>query len=110
MRIRVNDTVEVIRGEDRGQRGRVLRVEHGKNHVVVEGINTAIKHVRRSARNPQGRLSRDLPISAARVMLVCPACGARTRIGARRLDDGSKVRYCKKCNANIGEISPAPRS
>ncbi|GAB6164805.1 50S ribosomal protein L24 [Thermostilla marina] len=109
MRIKVDDTVEVLSGDDRGARGRVVRVDRRKGRIVVEGVNTAIKHVRRSMKNPQGRLSKELPIAMSKVALVCPACGQATRVGARRLDDGSKVRVCKKCDANIGEIAPAKK-
>lgn len=108
MWIRANDTVEVISGEDRGTRGRVLRVVHESDKIVVEGVNRVYKHVRRSQRNPQGgRLSKEMPISVSSALLVCQACGAAARIGARYLDDGAKERYCKKCGAGNGQIAPA---
>jgi large subunit ribosomal protein L24 len=111
MHVRSNDTVEVISGEDKGTRGRVLRVEHAAGRVVVEGVNKALKHVRRSQRNPQGgRLSKEMPIRLSKVMLVCSACNAATRTGVRILDDGSKVRFCKKCKAAIGQIAPPKKT
>ena len=77
MWIKANDTVKVISGEDRGTRGKVLRVDHEASKLVVEGVNRVYKHVRRSQRNPQGgRLSMEMPISVSNVMLVCGACGA----------------------------------
>jgi len=107
MHIRSNDTVEVISGDDRGARGRVLRVSREAGKLVVEGVNKALKHVRRSQKNPQGgRLSKEMPLPLSNVMLVCTACSAATRTGVRTLDDGSKVRYCKKCKAAIGQIAP----
>jgi large subunit ribosomal protein L24 len=108
MLIRVNDTVKVIAGEDRGSRGKVIRVERAVGKIVVEGINRVYKHVRRSQKNPQGgRLSMEMPIQASNVLLVCGKCGAATRLGARYLADGSKERYCKKCGAGNGQIAPA---
>ncbi|MGW8256106.1 MAG: 50S ribosomal protein L24 [Thermoguttaceae bacterium] len=108
MWIKVNDTVEVISGDARGTRSKVLRVDKGEAKLVVEGVNRVYKHVRRSQKNPQGgRLSLEMPIALSNVMPVCSACGAATRLGARRLADGSKERYCKKCGAGNGEISPA---
>jgi large subunit ribosomal protein L24 len=108
MRIKVNDVVMVISGEDRGSKGKVLRVERDDNKLVVEGVNRVYKHVRRSQKNPQGgRLSKEMPISLSNVMLVCGSCGAATRTGARYLADGSKERYCKKCGAGNGIIAPA---
>jgi large subunit ribosomal protein L24 len=107
MLIRLNDMVEVIAGEDRGTRGKVLRVDHQKRKVTVEGVNRVYKHVRRSQRNPQGgRLSMEMPVQVSNVKLVCEQCGAAARVGVRFLDDGSKERYCKKCGASNGQIAP----
>ena len=110
MWIRVNDTVQVITGDDRGIRGRVLRIDRANGRVVVEGVNVMLKHVRPSRQARQGgRLSKEHPVNLSNVKLVCPACSSPTRVGVRFLDDGSKVRYCKKCGANIGQIS-APKN
>ena len=107
MLIRVNDTVEVIAGDDRGTRGKVLRVEHETGKLVVEHVSRVYKHVHRSQKNPQGgRLSMEMPISLSNVMLVCTSCGGATRSGVRFLDDGSKERYCKKCGAGSGQVAP----
>ncbi len=113
MHIRVDDTVKVIAGNDRGETGKVQKVIRDKatrvpTRVIVEGMNRVYKHVRRSQRNPQGgRLSTEMPMSIAKVQLICPACNKATRTGARFLDDGSKERYCKKCGKGIGQIAPA---
>jgi len=73
MLIKVNDTVVVLTGDDAGVRSRVLAVDRQARTVVVEGVNRVYKHVRRSQKNPQGgRLSKELPIRASNVMLVCP--------------------------------------
>ena len=108
MWIKTNDTVEVITGKDRGSRGKVLRVVRDKNKLVVEGANRVYKHVRKSQRNPRGgQLSKEMPLAVSNVLLVCQACGAAVRLGARYLADGSKERYCKKCGAGNGQIAPA---
>jgi large subunit ribosomal protein L24 len=108
MRIKTNDTVQVICGDDRGARGRVLRVKRDAGKIVVEGVNRTRKHVRRSQKNPRGGfLSMELPLPISNVLLVCQACNAAARMGARHLADGSKERYCKKCGAGNGLISPA---
>lgn len=107
MHVRTDDIVEVITGDDKGTRGKVLRVLPAQRKVVVEGVAKVLKHVRRSQRNPQGgRLSKEMPIPLSNVMLVCQACNAATRTGVQILEDGSKVRFCKKCKAAIGQISP----
>jgi large subunit ribosomal protein L24 len=107
MRIRRDDLVEVITGDERGTRGKVLRVDRAAGKVVVEGVNKVFKHVRRSQRNPQGgRLSKEMAIRACNVLLVCQACGKATRAGVRFLDDGAKERFCKKCSAGMGQVAP----
>ncbi len=108
MLIRENDEVVVIRGVDKGKRGKVLKIDRVDGKVVVEGINKVLKHVRRSQKNPQGgRLSKEMPIDASNVMFVDPKTGQRTRLGVRFLADGSKERFAKKSGASLGVIAPA---
>ena len=110
MHIRVNDVVKVIAGDDRGVQGKVLSVDHQAGKLIVEGVNRAYKHVRRSQRNPQGgRLSKEIPIRISNVLWICSSCGAPTRTGARYTGDGSKERYCRKCGKSGGAIAP-PRA
>ncbi len=106
MHIRVDDIVEVITGEDR-VRGRVLKVLREESKILVEGVNRVYRHIKRSQKNVQGgRLSKEMPISISNVMLVCTACGQPARTGSRLRADGTKERYCKKCDAAIGVIAP----
>jgi large subunit ribosomal protein L24 len=108
MWIKTSDTVEVITGKNRGTRGKVLRVVRDTDKVVVEGANRVFKHVKKSQKNPRGgQLSKEMPMAISNVLLVCQACGAAARMGARFLADGSKERYCKKCGAANGQIAPA---
>jgi large subunit ribosomal protein L24 len=110
MHIRVNDTVKVIAGDDRDVKGKVVSVDHQAGKLIVEGVNRAYKHVRRSQRNPQGgRLSKEIPIRISNVLWICSSCGAPTRTGARYTGDGSKERYCRKCGKSGGAIAP-PRA
>jgi large subunit ribosomal protein L24 len=107
MHIRKNDIVEVITGDDRGKRGRVLSVHPKEGKVVVEGVNRVYKHMRPSRRNQQGgRLSKEMPIDISNVQLICPQTNKPTRVGVRYLPDGSKERYSKKSGASMGRISP----
>lgn len=111
MHIRVDDKVKVITGDDNGAVARVLKVDRAKGKLIVEGVNRVYKHMRRSQRNPQGgRLSKEMPIQLSNVLLVCPACNQPTRTGARFQADGSKERFCKKCDAGIGTMAPAHKS
>jgi large subunit ribosomal protein L24 len=111
MRIKIDDIVIVIAGDDKGERGKVLRVDHQKQTVVVEGVNRVYKHVRKSQRNPQGgRLSKEMPIHISNVMLVDDRAGGPTRVGTRFLDDGSKERFSKKSGASLGQVAPPHKS
>ena len=98
-----NDNVVVVSGKDRGKRGRVLQVVPDKNRVVVEGVNFIKKHTRP---NPQanikgGIVEREASLHASNVQIVCPECGAPTRIGRQLLGDGRKVRVCRKCDGAV---------
>jgi len=111
MHVKVDDIVIVIAGNHRGDRGKVLAVDHKTGKVVVEGVNRVYKHVRRSQRNPQGgRLSKEMPIDASNVMLVCPQTNKPTRVGYRYLADGSKERYAKRSGASLGIVSPPKKA
>ena|SRR5947209_484626 len=111
MHIRTDDLVQVMTGDDRGKRGRVLRVDRKAGKVVVKGINLVYKHLRRSQNSPQGgRLSKEMPVDVSNVMLVDPQTNQPTRVGVRYLDDGSKELYAKKSGATIRRLSPARKA
>ena len=111
MLIRSGDTVEVITGADRGTKSRVIQVNRETGKALVEGVNRVYKHVRRSQKHPQGgRLSKEMPVQLSNVMYVCDSCGKHTRLGARFSDAGAKERFCKRCGASAGQISPAHTS
>jgi large subunit ribosomal protein L24 len=101
--IRRNDTVLVTTGKDRGKKGRVLRVVPEKNRLLVEGVNLVKRHTRPNpAKNIKGGVvQREATLHASNVQLVCPECGAHTRVGHRVLEDGRKVRICRKCNGVV---------
>ena len=102
MRIKKNDRVRVISGKDKGKEGKILRHISAKDMVVVEGINMVSRHTKPSQKNPQaGIRKQEAPIYAAKVMLVCPQCGAATRVGCSFLESGKKVRVCRKCSEII---------
>lgn len=109
MKIKVDDTVKVISGADKGTVGKVISVDHQSGKIVVEGVNQVYKHVRRSQKNPQGgRLQKEMPIYASNVMVLDG--GTPTRIGYRYLKDGSKERFAKATGNSLGIISgPNPK-
>lgn len=104
-RIKKGDTVEVIAGKDKGQRGQVLRVLNKANRVVVERVNIVKKHQKQQQAGRQqtqpGIIEFEAPLDSSNVMLVCTNCNQRTRVGFRMNEDSHKVRFCKKCDGEI---------
>ena len=107
MRIKENDQVVVISGNDKGLRGKVLRVIPKKNRVVVSGVNVVKKHQRskplggRGGQSQGGIIEFEAPIDVSNVMLVDPGTDEPTRIGVHRDENGRRVRYAKKSGANL---------
>ena len=101
--IKKNDNVIVTTGRDRGKRGRVLRVIPDKNRLIVEGVNVIKRHTKPNpGKNVKGGIvEREASMHASNVQLVCPECGAQTRVGHRILGDGRKVRICRKCDGVV---------
>jgi large subunit ribosomal protein L24 len=101
--LRRNDNVVIIAGKDRGKRGRVLKVLPERNRLIVEGVNLVKRHTKPNpSKNIKGGIvEREAPLAASNVQLVCPECGAQTRVGRRLLGDGRKVRTCRKCEGVV---------
>ncbi len=100
-KIKREDFVVVIAGKDKGKRGKVLRVIPKKQRLVVEGVNIVKKHQKPTANTAGGIIEMPAPIHVSNVMLVCPKCNTPTRVGFTFLEDGTKVRKCKKCGEVI---------
>lgn len=101
--VRKGDTVLVIRGKDAGKKGKILEVQPKRSRVIVEGVNIVKRHTRPSQRMPQGGIvEKEAPIHSSNVMPFCNKCNRPTRVGKRFLEDGKKVRVCKKCGEVLG--------
>ena len=88
----------VITGEQKGKRGKVLKVFPRDERVIVEGVNFIKRHSRPTQKNPQGGIiEKEAPIAASNLMVVCPKCDTPSRIGRKVLNDGKRVRVCKSC-------------
>ncbi|WP_142413441.1 50S ribosomal protein L24 [Hathewaya massiliensis] len=96
--VRRKDTVMVISGKDKGKIGEIIAVMPKKGKVLVEGVNVVTKHVKPNRQNMQGGIEKvEAPIYSSKVMLYCKKCSKPTRISHKILEDGTKVRVCKKC-------------
>jgi len=97
--VRKKDTIMVISGKDKGKTGEILKVYPKKGKVLVKGVNLVSKHQKPNKENTQGGIiHKEAPIFSSKVMLYCNKCKSVTRISCKILEDGSKVRVCKKCN------------
>lgn len=99
--VKTGDTVVVIAGKDAGKKGKVIKVIPSKQRVVVEGINIVKRHTKPNQKQAQGGIMEiPAPIHASNVMPFCSKCNQGVRVGHTFLENGDKVRSCKKC----GEI------
>jgi large subunit ribosomal protein L24 len=103
IQLKKNDIVVVLKGKDKGKTGKVLKLFPEKNRVIVERINFAKHFVKadRSKNTQGGIMEKETPIDVSNVMLFCADCGRGVRVRNRTLQDGTKSRFCSKCEAPI---------
>lgn len=100
--VKKNDKVIVLSGKEKGKIGAILKVDTEKDRVIIEKVNMVKRHTRPGGKNAQGGIvEKEAPIHISNLKLICNKCAEPTRLGKRILDDGSKVRICKKCGELI---------
>ena len=100
--IKKNDRVTVLAGKEKGKIGNVLKVDSEKGRVIVEKVNMVKRHAKPSAQNAQGGIiEKEASLHISNLMLVCNRCAEPTRVGMKILEDGTKVRICKKCGEQL---------
>ena len=98
MKVRKGDTVVVIAGNDRGKMGKVLKVDPNSGMIIVEGIHFIKRHTRPSQRSQKGGIvEKEAPINASDVLVYCSKCDRGVRVGRKVLQDGRRVRHCRRC-------------
>ena len=101
MNIKKDDKVVVLSDKDKGKQGKILVSDPKAAKVIVEGVNVATKHQKPRKQGEEGGIIKvETPIYVSKVQLVCPKCGKNTRV-AFKLENGKKIRVCKKCGAEI---------
>ncbi len=95
-KIKKGDTVQVIAGKNKGQRGTVKKVLLDDAKVVVENVNVVVRNVKPDYRHPEGSYSKELPIHISNISLIDPTTDKPAKVGYKMTDDGKKVRYFKK--------------
>ena len=99
LHVKKDDLVMIVAGKDKGKSGKILRVLPEKERVLVENLNLIKRHTRPSQTNNEGGIiEKEAPIAISNVQLLCPGCSKPARTGIKVLEDGSKARFCKKCN------------
>jgi len=99
LHVKKDDMVMIVAGKDKGKSGKVLRVLPEKERVLVENLNLIKRHTRPSQANSEGGIiEREAPIAISNVQLLCQGCNKPARTGIKVLENGNKVRFCKKCN------------
>jgi len=103
MRLKKNDIVIIKQGKDKGKTGKVLMVFPEKGRVIVERVNLVKEFIRpdRSKNIQGGIMEKEAPIPASRLMLYCDDCERGVRHRTKRLEDGSRIRICSKCETSL---------
>ena len=102
LHIKKGDTVIVIAGDNKGQQGKVLKVETSKQRAIVEGVNIVKKATKPNAKNPQGGIvEQEAAIHISNLQLLDPKSGKVTRVGRKANAEGKLVRYAKKSGEEI---------
>ena len=101
LHVKKGDTVVVLSGKDKGKQGKIITAMPRAGKVVVEGVNKVKRHSKPSLKVPNGGIiTKEMPMHACKVQLVCPACNKPTRIGHKDVN-GKNARVCKKCGEVI---------
>ncbi|MBI4798820.1 MAG: 50S ribosomal protein L24 [Desulfarculus sp.] len=101
MNIKKNDRVMVIAGREKGKVGKVLKVVPEKERLIVEKVNMVKRHTKPAGKNQGGIMEKEGPLHISNVMVMCDKCAAPRRLGRKVLEDGSHVRFCKKCGEHV---------
>lgn len=102
LKIKKGDTVQVVKGDDKGKKGKVLNILPGAKRAIVEGVNLVKKHKRRTQQDQQaGIVSIESPVSLSNLMFLCKRCNLPVKVGFMVLKDGTKSRSCKSCKEAI---------
>lgn len=101
MHLRKKDLVQVMVGDERGKTGKILKVNHKANRVLIEKVNLVKRHTKATGKSPGGILEKEAPISAANVLIYCEKCAKGVRTTHKVVDGGKKVRVCRKCEGQL---------
>ncbi len=102
MHVCKGDRVLVSTGDEKGKKGKVLKVLEDKDKAIVEGVNFVKRHTRPNQKNPQGGIvEKEAPMHASNLRIVCPGCGESAGVSRKRDADGRLRRVCKSCGETV---------
>jgi len=102
LKIRKGDTVQIIKGRDKGKKGKVLDIIDKNRRALIEGLHLVKKHKRQTRQDQQGGIvSIEAPVGIGNIMMLCKQCNRPVRVGFKIQEDGRKLRVCKSCKENI---------
>ena len=96
MKLRINDTVQVICGKSKGHTGKILKIWKKSNKVIVEGANIIKKHIKKQEGRPGEVIEKEASLHMSNVMVLCPKTKKPTRIKYEKTKTGEKIRIAKK--------------
>lgn len=99
--VKRGDTVAILTGKDKNKTGKLLKIDTAKRAVIVAGLNMVKRHTRARANQPGALIEKEALIDVSNVMLFCEKCQKPVRAKSSLLEDGSKVRVCKKCGESF---------
>ena len=105
MKIKESDNVLITAGKDKGEKGKVMRVLRKQDKITVEKVNIRTKHVKKTQSRPGEIIKFEAPLHVSNVMVICPSCTKRTRVGYVKLESGKKQRVCKKCKQSLDQVT-----
>ncbi|OGG09324.1 50S ribosomal protein L24 [Candidatus Gottesmanbacteria bacterium RBG_16_43_7] len=101
MKLKIGDTVFITAGKDKGRKGKIEKIYPKMQTVLIPGVNMYKRHAkRRDDKNPGGIIDFSRPLPVGNVVLICPKCNQKTRIGYQS-SKGDKIRTCKKCEQQV---------
>jgi large subunit ribosomal protein L24 len=95
--LKKGDTVKVMAGKEKGKTGKIIKIIKDKDRIIVEKLNFVKRHQRPDAKGKGGIVEKEGSLHITNVSYLCSKCDAGVRLGHKILDDGQKVRICKKC-------------
>jgi large subunit ribosomal protein L24 len=102
VRLKKNDEVLVIAGKDRDKTGRILKIFPARERVIVEGVNRVKRHRKPTQKDQHGGIKdEERPLHVSNVMMLCPSCKKKTRLGLKTLGAKERARFCKRCEAVV---------